>query len=243
MKIKPSLLSTGESVIVAWMACRKNRAPQFFPDEKEAFLLCGTSEWTITPVYSHHAEFDKEDDLTIAYMYGYHKGKDSLDKEAVRNAALEESAGAIGGTGMTSIRAAKTIRALKTASVSEVSQPAQPSKGQLDQFEEWAIQHGEVDLTRVDGSVHKCENGWFPATYVKEATETAWRAYANKKQPAQPSDTEMLDWMLKNNGLVELRGRQYYCGYGPYGTVLNGALADSPREAIKAAMKSDKERP
>lgn len=61
-------------------------------------------------------------------------------------------------------------------------------------------------------------------------------------EAAHPSDTEMLDWMLKNNGLVELRGGQYYCGYGPYGTVLNGALADSPREAIKAAMQSKEEK-
>lgn len=42
-----------------------------------------------------------------------------LDREAIRNAALDEAAGAIGGTGMTSVRAANTIRALK-------SQPAQP---------------------------------------------------------------------------------------------------------------------
>ncbi len=103
------------------------------------------------------------------------------DKEAARDAALEEAAGAIGGTGMTSVHAAKTIRALK-------SQPAQPSDSRTE-F----------------------------------------------------SGAEILDWMIENNGLVERRGNQYYCGYGPYGTVLNGTLADSPREAIIAAMRAERE--
>lgn len=70
--------------------------------------------------------------------------------------------------------------------------PAQPSDSQAESFEDWAIRHGDVDLTRVDISNPKCENGWFPATYLKEATETAWRAYANKSQ-AKFSDTEIVE--------------------------------------------------
>ena len=50
-------------------------------------------------------------------------------------------------------------------------------------FEAWANTHGGLDLT-----VHEAmdnEKLSFPCTYYSYTTEIAWRAFANKKVPAQ----------------------------------------------------------
>ncbi len=54
-------------------------------------------------------------------------------------------------------------------------------------FEIWAKSHGSISLTLV-GLHGKTQEGLYPATYWKDETEIAWRAWANKPMP----DTEAL---------------------------------------------------
>lgn len=122
------------------------------------------------------------------------------DKEAVRNAALEEAAKACSNESVevtdrvtdtaynnALIHATQAIRDLKTTSVSEVS------------------------------------------------------------QPAQPSDTEMLDWIIEHNATVEAsictRPQFFVLYYLADGTgeVQATSLENTPREAIKAAMQAQEQ--
>lgn len=189
---------------------------------------------------------------------------DRPSAEAVRNAALEEAADEVfrlsGSHPITSrIRALKSQPAQPTPPQLKVWYGSMPeSNGKTN----WTAMLYRADGSFMDGfTIARSEypdrvryNADCVRHLIGELTEKPFILdYDGDKcdapeLPAQPSDsqtefsdTEMLDWMLKNNGLVELRGCQYYCGYGPYGTVLNGALAESPREAIKAAMKAQEQ--
>jgi hypothetical protein len=55
---------------------------------------------------------------------------------------------------------------------------AQGSQADQQAFENWSKREGAVNLHRAIGM--NCEDGRFPATYHYSATETAWRAWANK---------------------------------------------------------------
>lgn len=55
-------------------------------------------------------------------------------------------------------------------------------------FEAWMKTHGGLDLTMHDAMDN--EKLPFPCTYYSYTTEIAWRAFANKKEPAQASQAQ-----------------------------------------------------
>jgi hypothetical protein len=81
---------------------------------------------------------------------------------------------------------------------------APPLPAEQDGFEAWAKREGAVNLT--PAREFQCEDGRFPATYYYAATETAWRAWANKPALDRSSEVELLlDALQEHHLFAQLR--------------------------------------
>jgi hypothetical protein len=96
-----------------------------------------------------------------------------------------------------------------------------PSGSGLDEPAAWAapVQPGVPDtrLVAVGDAMLTMRQDWTPPA-------------------ADPTDTQMLDWLLTNRASIERFGRHVFCRYWGVEEAC-GPLAMTPRAAIAAAMK------
>lgn len=162
------------------------------------------------------------------------------DKEAVRNAALEEIAGHLDKVGLTftshDIRQMKSHTSLLSNDRDTSANPAA-----------WAAIHCSG---KNKGKIYNtCETKEQIDKYIEDvhrsndhltlrARPLIYCDSVNDPQPAQPSDTEMLDWLLSDGDTIcEMTDGSFEY----YDYTKGRHKGKTPREAIKAAMQADKE--